>query len=221
MNNTEYADDSNYDERYPVVEPTFNKYLTSVDLCYKIVQFLLDLPYLKSNGELSQPYETGCRADLIKYIYYDDGNPLVHPLPSVEQKQKLIFNPSAPQSPPLKSKGYRIFAQSKIVDIQNDSKTELRVYPLMVTPTNPHIGDLLIAFECWSNMDYKQICGFQDRTYNMAVCILSALNGRNITGVGSMFFDRQNNSNCVLSSVLSDNRYNLGHRLIMGVNIAK
>ena len=208
-----------YDERYTLVEPACNTYLGSDEVCYKIIQFLLDFPYLKSDGTMSEVHSNGSRADLIKYLFYDDGNPLSHKLPTVEDKKKLIFNPARPQKPPLSDKGYRILNQPKTIDVQTDSKVELRIYPLMITPKTPFVGDLLIAFECWSNMDYLQIANFQNRPYNMAMCVLSALCGRNLTGVGGLYFDRQNNMNCTLSAV-TDNRYNSGYRLIMGVNIA-
>lgn len=53
----------------------------------------------------------------------------------------------------------------------------------------------------------------------MVVCILSALNGRNIAGIGTMFFDKKANAYCNVVSI-TDNRYNIGHRLTMGVSIA-
>lgn len=208
-----------YDERYAMMHKGYNTYQNTTDICYKIVQFLLDIPYVESGGDFSEVSQTGCRADLIKYIFYDNANPLACKLPTLEEKKNLIFNPDKPQKPPIKEKGYRIFAQSKIIDVQTDSKIELRVYPSMITPVDAFMGDLIISFECWSNMDYQQLKSFQSRTYNMVVCILSALNGRNMAGIGTMFFDKKANAYCNVVSI-TDNRYNIGHRLTMGVSIA-
>lgn len=212
--------DNEYDERYPLIGDGFNTYGASVGICYKIIQFLLDMPYEMKDGNLSIPAEKGCRAELIKYLFYDNANPLACALPTVKEKKALIFNPDKPQNPPLADKGYRIFAQSKVTDIQNDSRTELRIYPYMVVPRNAFSGDMMITFECWSNMDYKQLKDFGDRTYNMAICILRALCGRHIDGIGTMYFDKSSNSYCEIDTVLTDNRYNIGHRLVMGVSVA-
>lgn len=211
------AEGSDYDERYELVEPA-NRLLDTSNLCYKILDFLLDMPYRKKDGTLSTPHEHGARADLIKYIYYDTANPLICELPTVEQKRNLIFNPGKAQNPPNIEKGYRIFAQPKVIDIQTNSETSLRIYPYMINPLSSQSVEFLVNIDCWSNIEYNQLSSFECRTYNMAKCVVNALNGRNITGIGGMYCDKRRSSYCGIG-VISDNKYNQGYRIIMGVNM--
>ena len=210
------------DERYPLVHDGFNTYTNTKALCYKVLDFLLDLPYMRSDGKITEPHEDGARADLIKYIFYDDNNPLANPLPTVPQKKQIKYDPLNPNDPPIGDKGYRIFGQSKTLETQKSSSVELRIFPAVVVPNNQSSGIFFIAFECWSNMQYKQLLNFEDRTYNMCLCILNALIGRNIDGIGTVFFDNSGDKGrgyCRLVDDLKDYYYNLGHTLVLGIEI--
>lgn len=210
------------DERYPLVHDNYNVYTNTKTLCYKILDFLLDLPYMRDDNTVTSPLEEGARADLIKYIFYDDMNPLANPLPSIAEKKQIKYNPLKPNDPPLTDKGYRIFGQSKIIEVQKQANVELRIYPALVVPISAYSGIFFVAFECWCNMQYKQLINFEDRTYNMALCIMNALVGRNIDGVGTFFFDNTSGGGrgyCRLVDDLKDTVFNLGHTLVLGVEI--
>ncbi len=196
--------------------PSFNTYSETQDLCYKTMLYLLDL----QEEEIS-----GSRMDLLKYIYYDNPEPLKETPLTETQKQQLLYDPVCPDQPPNAEKGYRIFGQNKFIETQTEMKTELRIYPALVVPINDFYGNFFIAFECICGMSLKTMDMLQDRTYNMAISIIKSLVGRNLGGIGTFFFNNSpislggGGNYCRLADDLGDRRFNSGHSLVLGISI--
>ena len=90
---------------YPYVKAQENYYDLSdtVSLPRKIIDYLIDAP----QGDYVPPDNNNYpRCRLWKYLYYDGARPLNQPLPTIQEKMSVLFNPDMPQTPPTE-KGSR------------------------------------------------------------------------------------------------------------------
>lgn len=63
-------------------------------LPHKLLTYLMDLP--DANGYEPVDDNSRPRVRLAKYLWYDGANPLANPLPSVEEKRSMLFDPYNP-----------------------------------------------------------------------------------------------------------------------------
>ena len=80
---------------YPYVKAQENYYdlSGSVDLPRKITDYLIDAPVGDYTPVDDNAYP---RCRLWKYLYYDGARPLENPLPTIQEKMSVVFNPDLP-----------------------------------------------------------------------------------------------------------------------------
>lgn len=192
----------------------YNSFAGVEKVTRQVFEYLVDLP---QPGYEPPDDNTYPRARFIKYVYYDDEFPLSHPLPTPDEKTRLIYNPTdlaIPQDAP----GYRLFPTTKVSQVQTDEQTVVRLYIGQVFPYTPFQAELSLIFDILCNERYEtNLKGVtMVRSYAIEQAILESLNGVNMAGIGTFYFDRNRNSNCS-SYNISDDRRNRGRRLTMGL----
>lgn len=204
---------------------TFNyfQFGTADEIPYRVLQYLMDLPSAKYNPPDDNDYP---RTRLKKYLYHDDPRPLDLALPTTEQMRQILFDPSKPDEPPNKEKGYRLFPQSTITQAQTQGQTILRcymgpVYPYSNNKMSSYEAQVTICFEALSSTSYEaNLKSYAlSRTFSMCTAIVDAMNGVNIDGVGTFYFDRTQDTYCGMVPI-NDESSNVGYRLYMGLTLA-
>lgn len=161
-----------------------------VNIPSQIRDYLLLLPC----KECPNPITTNDnpRARLIKYLYYDDPNPLDKDLPSVKERLNIVFDPLNPDKPPMTDKGYRIFCQSSVSQANIIGQTILRIVMGQTIAVNPYTVSCGVNFQILSNYSIEANTRSTAllRTFSMEQAIVQALNGVNISGVGTFMLAR-------------------------------
>lgn len=180
----------------------------------QICQYLLDLPLPNYEPPTSNDYP---RVRLMKYLYHDGVDPLAEPLPTPKQKLDLVYDPQRQTDPPDKEKRYRIFPQAYINQTEYVGRTVLRCYMGQTIARSVHRCELSVIFELLTNNVYEGAAGTAlSRTFAMECALLEALNGVNINGVGTFYFDRTQHPGCG-SWAIDDRGTNVGRRVILGL----
>lgn len=181
----------------------------------KVVTYLLDMP---SKGYVPPDDNDYPRCRLAKYLFYDDAIPLQNKLPTPSEKLAILYDPERPDGATTE-KGYRIFPQSYIGQSQTDAQTTLRIYMGRTIAKDTFSTELSIVFLIMSNVTYEPKAMGMARTFAMEQAILEALNGVNISGIGTFYFDRRQHPDCG-SDAIGDRGTNVGRRLTMGLTWA-
>lgn len=183
----------------------------------KLVDYFLDLP---DGVYTPQDNNKNPRVRLIKYLYHDVPLPLFQPLPTPEQKRSIVFDPELPDRPSDVTKGYRIFSQGLISQAQTDGQTILRIIMGRTLPRNGGRSEVAVRFVCLSNtqIESNTRSTATSRTYAMCQAIVEALNGVNVTGVGTFYFDQSQHPDCGIMPI-NDESTNIGYLLTMAVSV--
>lgn len=206
---------------YERVQTGFSCFRGWEDIPGKIVLYLLDLP--DSAGYVPRDDNSMPRCRLWKLLANDGVNPLFGPLPSPEEKLGMLFNPSAPvlnsdEQKRRHPKGYRLFAQNNIGQSQLEAQTMVYCYLGRETPYNDYQSRVAVCFDIWCNVNLETNTGTQHYNRSTAIeqAIKEALNGVNITGVGTMQYSRAFHGDCG-SMPIYDESTNTGRRLTMAL----
>lgn len=213
-----------YSDTYPYerVVPGANRFEGAEEIPLKIIRYLLDLPD-KNNYE---PLDDNSRprVRLAKYLWYDGANPLANPLPTPEEKLSLLFDGDHPDintdaEKAAHPKDYRIFPQVYWYPAELRAKTVLKSYIGRVIPVSDQQAKIGIVFEILvnSNTENTTRTDAYSRAYAVEQCLLSALNGVNITGVGGIRFARPAHIDSG-SSPLHDNGTHVGRILYLSID---
>lgn len=163
---------------------------TLSDVPSKIRDYLLLMPC----KECPNPITTNDnpRARLVKYLFYDEPNPLEKEMPSVQDRLNIIFDPYAPDKPPLTEKGFRFFTQSSVSQANIIGQTIIRVVMGQMVAPDPYKVNYSVNFQILSNYSLEANTRTTAllRTYNMELAIIQALHGVNIDGVGAFMLAR-------------------------------
>lgn len=184
-------------------------------LLKKVVDYLLDLP-MKG---YTPPEDTSTpRSRLIRLLYYDVPHPLEMPLPTVDEKIAMVFDPDYPDKPINEKNGYRIYPMIYPIQAESMGRTTLKIFMSYAKPMSPMRVEQTISFEVLTNTDYEnnQDGTSLSRTYQICLEILRAMNGVNMDGVGGFYYDRRQNTECGLEPI-ADKSQNVGYRLTMGL----
>lgn len=197
----------------------FNDFPNADSFIYQIIAYLLDLPRRDY-----EPSHEGARADLIRMLYYDDIDCLdaqTHPLPSAKEKKSLIYNPKVPTPTEQQApKGYRIFLQPRIGEVQTEQKVELRVFPGEIQPLSDFRAIQAIEFQVLCGMSQDTLQNSISRSYKIVLDIIRALNGRDIgSGVNTIHFNRNYYRFC-RTEYFNDGKFNVGYYLTMATEFA-
>lgn len=181
----------------------------------KLVNYFL---YMYNNASLPDD-NSNPRCRLLKYLFNDDADlrPLSGPLPTVEQRVRAVFDPTSPVTDG-KREPYRIFPQMYTAQAQLTARTILRIYMGYMRPVSPLTASQAIIFEVMTNVDYDQLDEeAMSRTYSMLQCIIEALNGVNIGGVGGVMFSTGLRT-ASEAYPIGDRGTNVGYRLEISVH---
>ena len=191
------------------------------DIPYKVLTYLMDFPSQSYTPPDDNDYP---RTRLKKYLYWDEPNPLDNVLPTMAQLKMLWYNPAFPDTCQDEERGYRIFPQSLISQAQIKGQTIIRCSIGNVTARtssslNSFGASITVTFDVLSStaIESNTRTTVLSRTFAMACCIVDALNGVNIDGVGSFYFDRNRNSYCGMTPI-NDETSNIGYRVVVGLD---
>lgn len=179
--------------------------------------YLMDMP---GPGYTPPDNNESYRCCLMKYLYYDGENPLAETLPTVEEKQSVVYNPNSPDKPPTE-KNYRIFTQQLVSQAQTHGVTTMRIYMGRVIPTDSQTAKASVVIDFLTNGDYDSNTKTIDlsRTYAMACLAQRALSGVNMgAGVGTFTFNRYEHADASIQPI-NDEITNVGYRLTMGLTV--
>lgn len=189
----------------------------------KVLFYLMDLP---SAGYTPPDDNDYPRTRLKKLLYWDDPKPLEKALPTAAQMRSIYFDPGLPDKPADAAKGYRIFPQPLVTQAQTQGQTILRCY---MGPVYPYSGNRMSSFEVQATVCFEALSNTSlesnsrtdalSRTYSMMCAVVDALNGVNIDGVGSFYFDRTQNTYCGAMPI-NDESTNVGYRFYLGLTLA-
>lgn len=190
----------------------------SVDLPRKITDYLIDAP----RGEY-QPIDDNAypRCRLWKYLYYDGARPLDNPLPSIQEKMSVVFNPDMPQNPPT-DKGYRLIPQIFTRQSQETAQTRLYVYMGRTVPMNEEMRiALAVTFRIWTHYTYELNTRSDEysRAFAIEQALIEALHGVNMDGIGTFFFSKAVHPDCG-SGVMYDGETNVGREVTIALQAA-
>lgn len=178
----------------------------------KLRDYLLCMPSM----ECPDPILTNenPRVRLVKYLYYDTPNPLNERMPTVEQRKSIVFDPFNPTNPT--DKRFRVFTQMAVNQAELEGSTILRIVMGKTIPYTPYSASIGVEFVILSNytLESNTRTTALSRTYSIELCILEALNGVNIDGVGAFMFSRGVHPDCG-SRMIYDEKMNVGRILTM------
>ena len=178
----------------------------------KLRDYLLCMPSM----ECPDPILTNenPRVRLVKYLYYDTPNPLNERMPTVEQRKSIVFDPFNPTNPT--EKRFRVFTQMAVNQAELEGSTILRIVMGKTIPYTPYSASIGVEFVILSNytLESNTRTTALSRTYSIELCILEALNGVNIDGVGAFMFSRGVHPDCG-SRMIYDEKMNVGRILTM------
>lgn len=155
------------------------------EIPFKLMNYLLLFP----SKDCPNPITTNDnpRVRLVKYLYYDEPMPLNNPLPSIQERRDMIFDPFNPDRPSNTEKGYRVFPMSNTAQANIMGQTILRIVMGQSSWQTPYIATLSVNFQILSNytLESNTMSTVESRTYAMEQAIIQALHGVNMTGVGT------------------------------------
>lgn len=192
-----------------------------VNIPSQVRDYLLLLPSKECPNPITS--NDNPRARFVKYLYYDDANPLEKELPSVDERLSIIFDPYKPDQPPSSEKGYRVFCQSNVGQANIIGQTILRIVMGQMVSTNPYSVTYSINFQILSNYSIEANTRSTAllRTFSMEQAIIQALNGVNFGGVGTFMVARSmlnsENRGTITngSKPISDDQELVGRLLVM------
>lgn len=203
---------------YVKVQESYYDLSDSVSLPRKIADYLIDAP----QGDYIPPDDnTFPRCRLWKYLYHDGPRPLEQPLPTINEKMSVVFNPDDPQNPPTE-KGYRLIPQIFTRQSQEKAQTRINVYMGRTVPMNEEMRiALAVTFRIWTHYTYELNTRSDEysRAFAIEQCLIEALHGVNMDGIGTFFFSKMVHPDCG-SGVMYDGETNVGRELTIALQVA-
>ena len=189
---------------------------------HKLITYLLDLP--DKNGYAPIDDNSYPRVRLAKYIWYDGANPLSNPLPTPEQKMSMLFDGNHPdintdELKALHPKGYRLYPQQYWGQAQTVAQTILKCYIGRVLPDNELSAEIGIYFDILCNVNYQTTTKTDayERSFDIEQCIVEALHGVNIAGIGVMNYSRYTHSYNGSTTITDTQGTNIGRQVHMSI----
>lgn len=180
---------------YERVMPSFLTFRGAEEIPHKLLTYLMDLPL--PDGYEPVDDNTRPRVRLMKYLWHDGAKPLGERLPTAKEKQSLLFDGNEPvvdsnAQRRKHPKGYRLYAQKFWGEAQTEAKSTIKCYLGRIfaqTPFDARIG-ITFVIACNVNQETTTKTEAYARSYDMEQCIIEALNGVNIAGIGVCDFSR-------------------------------
>lgn len=180
---------------YEKVQTGFNTMRGTELIPKKILTYLLDLPDASGYEPPDDNRYPRCR--LAKYLWYDGANPLGNPVPTPEEKRSMLFSGDQPdlntdEQKAAHPQGYRIYPMQYWLPSNLEANTVLKCYIGRVSPEGDFKAAIGIQFEIITNymLESTMRTDAESRVYAIEQCIVEALNGVNIVGIGTMQYNR-------------------------------
>lgn len=173
----------------------YNKFTGFSDICTRLLNFLM------VENE-----------NVWKLLFYDSPDALEQPNLTMEQKRSLVYKGYGD------SEDYKVFRCPYIDDSMTKECTQLRHYALTINPENRSMSIVDVAFDCITHTKLSDLEGCQNRVERMVEEILGTLNGREVDGVGKIFFDSRRAAYDAARNSIFNNRYFYGFQIVMSVN---
>jgi len=153
--------------------------------------------------------------DLWKLIANDNPDALSPSNPSLTPKEKrdLIYKGEEDSSP------FRIFTQPSTDDAFSVQTTQLRIYPSVTDPYRRVLAYSDIVFEIITHAKINTLQDGTSRIDHIHYEVLKTLNGKDIKGVGNLFFDSGSRSTNRAILKINNNKNYFGFMLVMSTNI--
>ena len=190
----------------------------TVSLPRRISDYLIDAPQREYVPPDDNRYP---RCRLWKYLYYDGARPLDNPLPTIQEKMSVVFNPDMPQTPPTE-KGYRLIPQVFTKQSEENARTSLYVYLGRTVPTDDEFRlSIAVHFLIWTHYTYELNTRTDEysRAFAIEQALIESLHGVNMGGIGTFYFSKFKHADCG-SGVRYDGETNVGRELVMAIEIA-
>lgn len=146
----------------------YNKYEGLPNFSYKIIEYLI----LEEKADI-----------LWKLLKYNDKDAYSKKSLTKSEKRSLIYNGSGDES------GFNIFLDFTMDDVIQDTKSLLRIYPSSIYPANRTTGICGINFEVLVHGKINHLSNYTTRIDVIIQTLIEVLNGADIGGLGSLFFD--------------------------------
>ena len=186
---------------YSKVDTGFNTLKGAEDIPYQLIMYLLDLP--DKHGYVPIDDNSRPRVRLMKYLYYDEPNPLAQRLPTPEQKLSLVYNGKnavldGEEDKKNHPKGYRIWAQNYAEPSELEARALLKCYMGRTIPRSDQKTVLSVVFNVTMNYALDNIMGTNvySRTFAIHQCLVEALHGVNLTGIGTIYYSKPIHGDC-------------------------
>lgn len=203
---------------YPMVQDSYIHLEGIEEMPKKICDYLLDAP-----KGLYAPIDDNRypRCRLWKYLFYDLQTPLSKPLPTIQEKMSVLFNPEKPTDPPTE-KGYRLYPLVWTKEAQESAQTRINVFMGRMVPSNENFkAAYSVVFDIFTHYTYET--NTKTDAYSRALAIeqslVEALNGVCMDGIGTFFLSRTKHPDCG-SRVFYDGKQNVGRELTMAFEVA-
>ena len=187
------------------------------ELPTKLLMYLMDLP--REDIGYEPPDDNRYpRCRMWKYLFYDDQTPLMNDLPTGAQKREVLFNPLAPNDPPDKDKGYRMYAQHIWGDAVGQQGTHVRISLGRSFPRNQFKTEIGIGFWIATSPTLEYLRDGTTRIDGIAQAIIESLHGVHIEGCGAIYFSREGHPDCGVAEARTDGVHFIARMVTMGLS---
>lgn len=181
---------------YPFEKPNAFTTLKGAELIpYRLLMYLMDLP--DKYGYVPKDDNSRPRVRLMKYLWYDDANPLSLPLPTPEQKISLLYNGdnaelTTDEDRRKHPKGYRLLPQTYMKPSETNANVILKCYLAREIPRSDLKIVIGIDFQIIVNyaLDNVMKTAVYSREYAIHQCLVESLHGVDIAGVGTIHYSK-------------------------------
>lgn len=156
------------------------------------------LYYLMENNE-----------EIWKLLKYNTPDALSKPNLTMKEKADLVWDGTGD------SEEYRVFRGAYLDDAFIDQSSQLRIYVTVLNPDNRTVGTVDIGIEILVHNKIINLDTYETRQEVLLQQVLETLNGKEIGGVGKLFFDRNGSLYDIARLNLYNNRNIYGYTLIM------
>lgn len=202
---------------YTKVHEAYYDLSESKDIPRKICDYLIDAPQA---GYVPADDNRFSRCRFWKYLYYDSMKPLAEPLPSIQEKLSVLYNPERSNDPPT-DKGYRLIPQIYVKESQENAQTRVHVYMGRTIANSEYKMAISVVFMIWTHYTYE-LNTKQDeysRAFAIEQALIEAFHGVNMDGVGTFYMSKSAHPDCG-SRAIFDGNTNVGRELTLALEIA-
>lgn len=206
---------------YSRVQTGFTRFVGAERIPLQILTYLLDLP--DKNGYQPVDDNSRPRVRLAKYLWYDGANPLSYSLPTPAEKRSMLFDGNTPvidtdEQKALHPKGFRIYPLEFWEQAQKVAQTTLKCYTGRVVPFDDYHAAIGLYFTILVNYGQETTMRVDTsaKSYAIEQCIIEALHGVNITGIGTVEFSRYGHGDNGSRAIYDEGR-NVGRQLHMSI----